>query len=108
MSVDPTSATGSAGSPTRFARPPFDPELATFLAALEARGPFTLTAEMLPSMRQLDVTEDALDERLRSHGYERGASPSQGTSATRSRSRSSNGPAAPERRPRSTPSTVAA
>ena len=40
------------------ARPPFDPELATFLTALEARGPFTLTAEMVPHMRQLDVTEE--------------------------------------------------
>jgi acetyl esterase/lipase len=53
------------------ARPPFDPELATFLAVLEARGPFTLTAEMLPRMRQLDVPEDVLDERLRSRGYQR-------------------------------------
>jgi acetyl esterase/lipase len=53
------------------ARPPFDPELATFLAALEARGPFTLTAEMLPRMRQLDVPEDVVDERLRSRGYQR-------------------------------------
>lgn len=53
------------------ARPPFDPELATFLTALEARGPFTLTAEMLPRMRQLDVPEDVLDERLRSRGYQR-------------------------------------
>ncbi|MFJ3384786.1 MULTISPECIES: alpha/beta hydrolase fold domain-containing protein [unclassified Curtobacterium] len=52
-------------------RPPFDPELATFLTALEARGPFTLTAEMLPHMRQLDVPEDVLDERLRSRGYQR-------------------------------------
>ncbi|KQR20059.1 lipase [Agreia sp. Leaf335] len=52
-------------------RPPFDPELATFLAALEARGPFTLTTEMLPRMRGLDITEEALDERLRSRGYER-------------------------------------
>lgn len=53
------------------ARPPFDPELATFLTALEARGPFALTAEMLPRMRQLDVPEDVLDERLRSRGYQR-------------------------------------
>ncbi|ROQ18219.1 MULTISPECIES: alpha/beta hydrolase [unclassified Curtobacterium] len=52
-------------------RPPFDPELATFLTALEARGPFTLTAEMLPRMRQLDVPVDVLDERLRSRGYQR-------------------------------------
>ncbi|KQM16315.1 lipase [Plantibacter sp. Leaf171] len=52
-------------------RPPFDPELATFLTALEARGPFTLTAEMLPHMRALELTEEALDERLRSRGYER-------------------------------------
>jgi acetyl esterase/lipase len=53
------------------ARPPFDPELATFLTALEARGPFTLTAEMLPRMRQLDVPEEVVDERLRSRGYQR-------------------------------------
>lgn len=53
------------------ARPPFDPELATFLTALEARGPFALTAEMLPRMRQLDVPEDVLDERLRARGYQR-------------------------------------
>lgn len=52
-------------------RPPFDPELAMFLTALEARGPFTLTTEMLPRMRGLDITEEALDERLRSRGYER-------------------------------------
>ena len=52
-------------------RPPFDPELSTFLTAFEARGPFTLTTEMLPHMRGLDVTEEALDERLRSRGYER-------------------------------------
>ena len=52
-------------------RPPFDPELARFLTAFEARGPFTLTPEMLPRMRGLDITEEALDERLRSRGYER-------------------------------------
>lgn len=52
-------------------RPPFDPELSTFLTALEARGPFTLSTEMLPRMRGLDITEEALDERLRSRGYER-------------------------------------
>ena len=52
-------------------RPPFDPELSTFLTAFEARGPFTLTTEMLPRMRGLDITEEALDERLRSRGYER-------------------------------------
>jgi len=52
-------------------RPPFDAELATFLTALEARGPFTATEEMLPHMRQLDVPERVLDERLRSRGYHR-------------------------------------
>jgi acetyl esterase/lipase len=52
-------------------RPPFDPELGTFLTALEARGQFTLTTEMLPRMRGLDITEEALDERLLSRGYER-------------------------------------
>ncbi|MDY0912230.1 alpha/beta hydrolase [Rathayibacter festucae] len=53
------------------ARPPFDPELAGVLAALETRGTFTLTREALPRMRQLDTTEEALDERLRTRGYER-------------------------------------
>ncbi|MCS5715569.1 alpha/beta hydrolase [Herbiconiux sp. CPCC 205716] len=52
-------------------RPPFDPELIPFLDTLEARGPVTLTTEMLPRMRALDVTEEALDERLHSRGYER-------------------------------------
>lgn len=55
----------------RMPRPPFDPELTPFLAALDARGPFTLTTEMLPRMRGLDTTEEALDERLRSRGFER-------------------------------------
>ncbi|ROQ41545.1 acetyl esterase/lipase [Frondihabitans sp. PhB188] len=55
----------------RTARPPFDPELAPFLTALESRGSFALTPEMLPRMRQLDVTEDLLDERLRNRGYQR-------------------------------------
>ncbi|WP_420368472.1 alpha/beta hydrolase [Curtobacterium sp. L1-20] len=52
-------------------RPPFDPEFAGFLAALSARGPFVLSDETLPRMRQLDVTEEALDARLRSRGLER-------------------------------------
>ncbi|MBF4574602.1 alpha/beta hydrolase [Frondihabitans sp. VKM Ac-2883] len=52
-------------------RPTFDPELQTFLTALEARGPFTLSTEMLPRMRQLDTTEEELDEKLRDRGYER-------------------------------------
>lgn len=52
-------------------RPPFDPEFAGFLAALDARGPFALTNEALPHMRALDTTVEALDERLRSRGYER-------------------------------------
>lgn len=55
----------------RMPRPPFDSELTPFLAALETRGPFTLTTEMLPRMRSLDTTEEALDERLRSRGFER-------------------------------------
>lgn len=53
------------------ARPPFDPELVPFLDALAARGPFTVTPEMLPHMRQLDVTEAELDARLHARGYER-------------------------------------
>ena len=52
-------------------RPPFDPELSTFLRAMEERGPSTLTAEMLPRMRLLEVTEDVLDARLQSRGLER-------------------------------------
>ncbi|MGA1812641.1 alpha/beta hydrolase [Frondihabitans sp. 4ASC-45] len=52
-------------------RPTFDLELQTFLTALEARGPFTLSTEMLPRMRQLDTTEEELDEKLRDRGYER-------------------------------------
>ena len=52
-------------------RPPFDAELTPFLDAMAARGPFRLTTEMLPRMRGLDTTEEALDERLRSRGFER-------------------------------------
>ena len=48
--------------------PPFDPELDVFLSALRERGPFTLTTEMLPHMRMLDTTEQAIDERLRAQG----------------------------------------
>jgi len=57
--------------PDTIVRPPFDPELAVFLSALGARGPFTLTPESVARMRRLDVTEDELDERLRSRGWER-------------------------------------
>lgn len=57
--------------PETLPRPPFDPELGVFLAALQERGPFTLTAEMIPRMRMLDVTEEELDERLRARGLER-------------------------------------
>jgi acetyl esterase/lipase len=53
------------------ARPPFDPELATFLARMQEHGPFTLTAEMLPRMRELGMTEQELDEALRVRGLER-------------------------------------
>jgi acetyl esterase/lipase len=52
-------------------RPPFDPELTPFLAAMEARGPFTLTTEMLPRMRELDTSVEELDARLRARGLER-------------------------------------
>jgi len=51
--------------------PPFDPELATFLTAMQARGPFTLTTEMLPRMRALEISEQDLDENLRARGLER-------------------------------------
>jgi acetyl esterase/lipase len=59
-----------ASTPT-MPRPPFDPELGVFLTALRERGPFTLTTEMLPRMRMLETTEEALDEGLRSRGLER-------------------------------------
>jgi acetyl esterase/lipase len=55
------------------ARPPFDPELAVFLARMEERGRSTLTTEMLPRMRQLETTEEQLDEDLRARGLERQA-----------------------------------
>lgn len=51
--------------------PPFDPELATFLTAMQARGPFTLTTEALPRMRALGVPLEELDEDLRAKGLER-------------------------------------
>jgi len=51
--------------------PPFDPELATFLTAMQARGPFTLTTEELPRMRALGVPLEDLDEDLRAKGLER-------------------------------------
>ncbi|MEV6349223.1 alpha/beta hydrolase [Actinoplanes sp. NPDC051851] len=52
-------------------RPPFDAELDVVLAAMQERGPFVLTAEMLPRMRMLEITEAELDERLRARGLER-------------------------------------
>jgi acetyl esterase/lipase len=55
------------------ARPPFDPELAVFLAKMEERGRFTLTADMLPRMRELEVSEEELDADLRTRGLERQA-----------------------------------
>ena len=51
--------------------PPFDPELATFLTAMQARGPFTLTTEALPRMRALDVPLEELDATLATKGLER-------------------------------------
>ncbi|PPF56482.1 lipase [Clavibacter michiganensis] len=53
------------------ARPPFDPELAEFLTRMQEHGPFTLTTEMLPRMRELGMTERELDESLRARGLER-------------------------------------
>jgi acetyl esterase/lipase len=52
-------------------RPPFDPELAVFLARMDERGRFTLTTEMIPRMRELEISEEELDEDLRSRGLER-------------------------------------
>ncbi|GAA2709301.1 alpha/beta hydrolase [Actinoplanes palleronii] len=52
-------------------RPPFDPELGVFLTAMHERGPLTLTTDMLPRMRALDLTEQALDDRLKAHGWQR-------------------------------------
>jgi acetyl esterase/lipase len=51
--------------------PPFDPEFATFLTRMQEHGPFTLTTEMLPRMRELGMTEQELDEHLRTRGLER-------------------------------------
>jgi len=60
------------GSPVaRAVRPPFDPELNLFLATMEERGRFTLTTEMLPRMRELEMSEEELDENLRTRGLER-------------------------------------
>ncbi|MFI5841190.1 alpha/beta hydrolase [Catenuloplanes sp. NPDC051500] len=53
------------------ARPPFDPELATFLTGMQQHGPFVLTTEMLPRMRALEISEAQLDENLRARGLER-------------------------------------
>src|SRR4051794_6843278 len=53
------------------ARPPFDPELATFLTTMQQRGPFVLTTEMLPRMRTLEISEAQLDENLRARGLQR-------------------------------------
>ncbi len=72
---------------TTMPRPPFDPELAVLLTALEARGPFTIDAAALPRMRALDVSEQELDDRLRSRGLERRSITSPATAATRSTSR---------------------
>ncbi|QQD75072.1 alpha/beta hydrolase fold domain-containing protein [Curtobacterium sp. YC1] len=52
-------------------RPPFDPEFVPFLTALDERGGFHLTTEMLPRMRELGMTEAQLDEGLRARGLER-------------------------------------
>jgi len=52
-------------------RPPFDPEFVPFLEAMDARGRFRLETEMLPRMRQLEMTEAQLDEGLHARGLER-------------------------------------
>jgi len=52
-------------------RPPFDPELATVLTGLQEHGSFTLTTEMLPRMRMLEIAEEALDANLAARGLER-------------------------------------
>ena len=56
---------------TALPRPPFDPEFAPFLEAMDARGRFRLETAMLPQMRQLDMKEAQLDEGLRARGLER-------------------------------------
>ena len=56
---------------TTLPRPPFDPEFVPFLTALDERGGFHLTTEMLPRMRRLDVTEAQLDDGLHARGLER-------------------------------------
>lgn len=52
-------------------RPPFDAELAPFLDAMHARGPFVLRSEMLPQMRALEISEEELDANLLARGLER-------------------------------------
>ncbi|MCJ1715237.1 alpha/beta hydrolase [Curtobacterium sp. VKM Ac-2922] len=52
-------------------RPPFDPEFEPFLSAMDERGRFHLTAEMLPRMRQLGMTDEQLDDGLLARGLER-------------------------------------
>jgi len=47
--------------------PPFDPELAAGLAAL-GELPTTLTADMIPALRQLDLLPPVTDDDLRSGG----------------------------------------
>ena len=56
---------------TTLPRPPFDPEFVPFLEAMDARGRFRLETEMLPRMRQLEMTEAQLDEGLHARGLER-------------------------------------
>ncbi|MEU2509264.1 alpha/beta hydrolase fold domain-containing protein [Streptomyces sp. NPDC007863] len=51
-------------------RPPFDPELDAVLTALADRIPPTLTAEMIPGMRQASPS-DVTDETLAVHGLVR-------------------------------------
>ena len=52
-------------------RPPFDSELAPFLDAMHARGTFVLRSEMLPRMRELEISEEELDAGLLTRGLER-------------------------------------
>lgn len=52
------------------ARPPFDPELAAVLTAMAELLPSTLTAEMIPLLRQNPLPGPPIDEVLRDAGLE--------------------------------------
>ncbi|QLJ04014.1 alpha/beta hydrolase [Streptomyces sp. NEAU-sy36] len=56
--------------PVRPPRPPYDPELEAVLAALADQFPPTMTAEMIPRLREADLA-DTTDEQLAAEGLTR-------------------------------------